>query len=86
VGGKVNLSWNVPNQRENGTTLDATEVGGYEVRYKKSTDKRFTYISINGYWNTQHSFDWLDEGDYIFQIAAFDKNGIYSQFVDIQQQ
>lgn len=86
VGGKVNLSWNVPNQRENGTYLDVTEVGGYEIRYKKTTDKRFTYISISGYSNTQHSFDWLEEGDYIFQIAAFDKNGIYSSFVDIRNQ
>lgn len=83
VKGSVGLSWLAPNQRENGTFLDVTEVGGYEIRYKLATAANFTYVTINDAWTTQYNFNWL-EGDYIFQIAAFDKNGIYSSFVDIR--
>ena len=85
VAGPVGISWTAPNKRENGNYLDITEVGGYEIRYKKTTDTKFTYISINDAWTTTYNFPWL-EGDYIFQIAAFDKNGVYSPFVDIQRQ
>jgi hypothetical protein len=83
VKGAVGLSWLAPNQRENGTYLDVTEVGGYEIRYKLADAPNFMYITIKDAWTTQYNFTWL-EGDYIFQIAAFDKNGIYSNFVDIR--
>jgi len=58
-------------------------MGGFELRYKLASAANFTYITINDAWTTQHNFTWL-EGDYIFQIAAFDKNGVYSNFVDIR--
>ena len=83
VKGSVGLSWLAPNQRENGSFLDITEMGGFELRYKLASAANFTYITINDAWTTQHNFTWL-EGDYIFQIAAFDKNGVYSNFVDIR--
>ncbi|GGY81120.1 hypothetical protein GCM10011613_27720 [Cellvibrio zantedeschiae] len=83
VKGPVGLSWDAPSQRENGNLLDITEVGGYEIRYKLASAASYTYITINDAWTSQYNFTWL-EGDYIFQIAAFDKNGIYSNFVDIR--
>ena len=85
VAGPVGISWTAPNKRENGEYLDVTDLGGYEIRYKKSSDSKFTYISINDAWTTSYNFPWL-EGDYVFQIAAFDKNGVYSPFVDILRQ
>lgn len=85
VAGPVGITWTPPDARENGTYLDITELGGYEIRYKKVSDSTFTYISIEDAWTTSYQFPWL-EGDYVFQIAAFDKNGVYSPFVDIQRQ
>ena len=79
------MSWIAPNLREDGSILDITELGGYELRYKLLADTDFTYISINDPWTNLYSFSWL-EGNYIFQIAAFDKNGLYSNFVNILQQ
>ncbi|MEN0038554.1 MAG: carbohydrate-binding protein [Cellvibrio sp.] len=84
VAGPVGISWTAPGLRENGTYLDVTELGGYEIRYKKTGDSKYTYVSINDPWTNNYKFEWL-EGDYIFQIAAFDKNGIYSPFVDIHK-
>lgn len=82
VAGPVNMSWIAPNKRQNGSILDITEVAGYEIRYKLVTDTNFTYISINDAWTTMYNFPWL-EGTYVFQIAAFDKEGLYSEFVDV---
>jgi hypothetical protein len=83
VAGPVALSWVPPVQRENGSTLDITELGGYEIRYKLQSDDTYTYVTINDAFLDKYNFTWL-EGDYIFQIAAFDKNGNYSNFADIQ--
>lgn len=83
VIGPVNFSWEAPNLRENGNPLDITEVGGYEFRYRKTSDSAFTYVTIKDAWKNYHNFTWL-EGTYVFQIAAFDTNGLYSNFVDIK--
>lgn len=85
LSGPVGISWTAPTMRENGTYLDITELGGYEIRYKKLTDTKYTYVSIADAWTMRYDFPYLAEGDYVFQIAAFDKNGVYSPFVDIQR-
>ncbi len=85
VAGPVGISWTAPNKRENGDYLDITDVGGYEIRYKNVADAKYTYITINDAFQNRYDFNYLD-GDYVFQIAAFDKNGVYSPFVDIKRQ
>jgi hypothetical protein len=82
VSGLVSLTWNVPNKRENGDYLDITDVGGYELRYRLLTTTNYTYVTISDPWTTRHNLD-LPQGAYEFQIAAFDKNGLYSQFVKL---
>jgi hypothetical protein len=82
VAGPVNFNWTPPILRENGNPLDITEVGGYELRYRKVTDINFIYVTVNDAWKNYYNFTWL-EGTFVFQIAAFDKNGNYSSFVDI---
>ncbi|HWV14320.1 MAG TPA: carbohydrate-binding protein [Cellvibrio sp.] len=82
VAGPVGMSWIAPNMRQNGSVLDITEIAGYEIRYKLASANTFTYISVNDAWTNTYNFPWL-EGNYVFQIAAFDKDGLYSDFVDV---
>lgn len=82
IAGPVGISWGAPKVRENGKGLDITEVGGYKIRYKLSSAANFTYITINDAWTNFYNFSWL-EGNYIFEIAAFDKSGRHSDYVDI---
>ena len=84
IEGPVGISWAAPRYREDGTILDITEVGGYKIRYKSSTATDFTYVAINDAWTNTYNFSWLD-GTYTFQIAAYDKKGRYSAYVDILQ-
>ena len=82
ITGPVYLLWNAPGLRENGDYLDITDVGGYELRYRRITEPDYTYITINDAWTTRYYFR-PPSGVYEFQVAAFDKNGLYSQFVNI---
>lgn len=83
VNGPVALYWAAPTRRLNGEHLDITEIGGYEVRYKRNTDANFQSIKITDAFTDTYYFDYLD-GDYEFEIAAYDVDGLYSNFVAIQ--
>jgi hypothetical protein len=83
VNGPVVLYWAAPTRRLNGDHLDITELGGYEVRYKLRDQDKFEYITIPDAFTDSYYFDHLD-GDYEFQIAAYDKEGLYSNFVVIE--
>jgi len=60
VAGPVNLNWTPPVARENGNVLDITEVGGYELRYRKVAENAYTYVTINDAWTNTYNFAWLE--------------------------
>lgn len=82
VDGPVQIYWVAPNQRENGKVLDITEIGGYEVRYKRKSDTQYMSVIINDSYVDAYYFDSL-QGDYEFQIAAFDVHGVYSTYAQV---
>ena len=84
VAGTINLKWLPPSQRENGAPLSSGEIGGYEIRYRAITENTYKYASVAGN-QTQIALNNLT-GDYIFEIAVFDTNGLYSNFVSITPQ
>lgn len=82
IAGPVGISWAAPKARTNGQALDITQIGGYTIRYKLASAAEFTYITIKDAWTNLYNFSWL-EGNYIFQIATYDKDGVHSDYVDI---
>lgn len=76
------LKWAPPVQRENGDALDITELGGYELRYRLLSDNTYTYVTINNAFTTEYFYN-ASPLNMVFQIAAFDKNNLYSNFVDL---
>jgi len=78
------ISWTHPDSRENGAVLGVHEIGGYEIRYKKPTDARYTYVDVKGNGTTEYVVPraTLDGAD--IQIAVYDTNGVYSRFVDVK--
>jgi hypothetical protein len=82
--GSVGIRWLPPTARQDGRYLDMTEIGGYVIRYKRIKDKGFIYIDIKDPWTDGYIFNALPKGDYFIQIAAFDRDGVFSPFSDIQ--
>lgn len=80
----VTISWNHPSQRENGVFLELDEIGGYQIRYRKPTDTSYTYVTVNG--NTTTAYTSVEQAQELeFEIAVFDTNGLYSQFVKVSR-
>lgn len=82
VSGLVRLEWDRPEFRENGEYLEADEIGGYELRYRQVGQEEFETVIVNDGWDEDHELGEL-VGRYEFTIAAFDNNGLYSEFVNL---
>lgn len=80
------FEWEPPKERENGQMLRIEEVGGYELRYRKVGDTHFTAKVIEGSYKDQGALQLPSAGTYQFEIAAYDTNGLYSEFVPISPQ
>ena len=75
----VQLSWTIPTERENGDLMPVTELGGYELAYgcNNATDIQV----INDPAIEVFVFTGLS-GNCEFAIAAFDTDGLYSEWSD----
>lgn len=82
ITGDITLSWFVPNRRVNGAYLELDELGGYEIRYKRASDAKYTSVIITEATTTSYKLGLLGV-DNQFEIAAYDSNGLYSEFIAI---
>lgn len=82
VAQTVTLYWSAPSQRLNGDYLSDTDIGGYEIRYKQATEASYQNILIDDASIDQYSIIDLPNADtYTFEVAVFDSDGVYSEFV-----
>ena len=80
----VTFKWLPPTQRENGEALSISELGGYEIRYRAATENTYHSVIINSGATTQYITQFPSNSNYtVFQIAAFDTNQLYSNFVNL---
>ena len=82
VSNDVVIEWYIPTERENGDYLELYEIGGYEIRYKLTSAQDYESVVIDD--GTVDHYDMGElSGSYEFQIANFDVNGLYSEYVPI---
>lgn len=77
--------WEPPSHRENGEQLTATEIGGYEVRFRQYETQIYNYLLQKPNAGDAILINYL-EGYYEFEVAVFDTNGMYSRFVPVTPQ
>jgi hypothetical protein len=85
IATSVTLKWLPPTQRENQAALSTDEIGGYEVRYKTIQESSYNYKFVSGGTTNQIILAGLTS-DYSFEIAIFDTNGLFSNFINIKPQ
>lgn len=82
-GRSVQLSWLAPHQRVNGQSL-GDSLDGYELRYRAEGDTGYETVILSKNLN-RYEVESLSENNYIFEIAAFDTNGLYGDFVTVYE-
>lgn len=80
--GPVTLYWSEPMTRVNGDPLSDDDIAAFAIRYRHETSMRFTTLVVeNSGADTYYFPSITDPDNTIFQMAAVDKNGLYSNFV-----
>lgn len=79
---KAVIEWDIPSTRENGDELLMSEIGGYEIIYRKTSDQEFVTVVIEDPSVSEYSVTDLSAGEYEVRIAAFDTDGLYSDYSD----
>jgi len=75
----VNLSWDVPLTRTDGSTLQMYDIGGYRVKYGLASGQYGTVVTLPNANTTTYTVNNLTSGKtYYFVVTAFDKNGVES--------
>lgn len=74
------VSWNIPTTRENGEDLPLTDIGGYEILYRRYDEVIFSSIRVSDQSQSERMVEGLAPGRYEFFVLAFDMEGLYSDF------
>ncbi|MFD2229599.1 immunoglobulin domain-containing protein [Alkalimarinus sediminis] len=78
------LSWTIPNKRQDGTMLQLSDIAGYVVAYGTSPENLSSQLIVEGAQSTQYPFENLDPAQtYYFKIATVDVNNIQGEFSDV---
>lgn len=81
---KAGGSWTAPVEREDGRKFDAkTELGGYVFRYKKKSEPAAAYVESRLTPDKLNIELTLPTGTYEFAVQAFDKDGLYSNWLTL---
>jgi len=78
------LEWEHPSERANGEYLELEDIAGYELRYSRDNE-HYESIVIPGSKTTSYKIPFAINNikGIKVEIAVFDTNGLYSEFVDI---
>ena len=78
----IELNWDIPELREDGSDLEIYEINGYKIVYGKDENNLNSEVSIEGPSNNKVVIDELDAGTYYFAIATVDSDGTQGAFSD----
>ena len=76
----VELSWDIPVEREDGSELSLYEINGYVVKYGTNSDSLDSLVNIDGYSDTNILIEELSPGTYYFAIATIDSDGVQGAY------
>lgn len=75
------FSWSHPNSRANGEYLELDDIGGYEIRYQLPEGGDYIYLNLSALTIQLPLTGLPPEAN--FEIAVYDTQGLYSDFVPI---
>ena len=80
---QVELSWEPPAARADGTGIAPEDLGGYKIYYGTSPDSMNKVIEIEGGGKTKYVIDDLPPHTYYFAITAYDRAGKESTISEV---
>jgi len=80
----VDLRWDIPSTKVDGSPISLSELGGYRVYASTSSNGYYSMVAdINDGTESQHTLGGLSPGTYYLYIITYDVNGDESPYSNI---
>jgi hypothetical protein len=76
----IDLSWDIPFEREDGAALELYEIDGYMIAYGNSDSNLDSEIFVSGALVDSYLLENLSAGTYYFAIATIDSDGTQGDY------
>ena len=86
VSSSIELTWDIPQEREDGSDLSLGEINGYVIAYGTEQNNLSNTLSVEGASVTSTVLDELASGTYYFTIATVDSDGVQGAYSNVIQQ
>ncbi len=82
----IELTWDIPQEREDGSELALYEINGYVIVYGTDQENLSGQLTVDGATSTNAIFADLTTGTYYFAIATVDSDGVQGAYSGVIQQ
>lgn len=86
VAKSIALSWDVPQEREDGSALESYEINGYVIAYGTDANDLSQQVTVDGGLVQEAVLENLNAGTYYFAIATVDSDGMQGAYSATIQQ
>jgi hypothetical protein len=86
VPSSIELTWDIPQEREDGSALDLYEIDGYVIAYGTDQNNLSIQVTVDGASVQKTVLENLATGTYYFAIATVDSDGTQGAYSDVIQQ
>ena len=86
VVSSIELTWDIPQAREDGSDLTLGEIDGYVIVYGTDANNLDNQLVVEGASNTMTQLLDLASGTYYFAIATVDSDGVQGAYSSVIQQ
>ena len=86
IASSIELTWDIPQAREDGSDLSLGEINGYVIVYGTDEASLSNQLVVDGASNTVAQLLDLASGTYYFAIATVDSDGVQGAYSSVIQQ
>ncbi len=79
----VQVSWDIPTRRANGSDLQLSEIDGYNIFYYREGDSEPVSVYIDSPTKSSEILEDLEPGNYRFKVSAVDTSGLVSDYSQV---
>ncbi|MEJ2620798.1 MAG: putative Ig domain-containing protein [Candidatus Thiodiazotropha sp.] len=83
--GSMSLNWSAPTTRTDGTSLNLSEISGYQIYVGTSRSNLQMVVDVNQGHLSSYTIENMDIGDYYVALAVYDRNGNSSDLSNVVQ-
>ena len=81
-GSSVTVGWTAPVTRTDGTFLQMSEIGGYEIHYRLTEDYVDTVVIVDDHTLSEATISTSEAGSYSMKMLTYDVDGLYGPLSD----